>query len=151
GEDAGADASDPVLHAGPVLQLCQDAGGVVDERVGEIQEPQASSRTPKARGASRNAFAPRRSGRVAVRKRAHLSFGCSFGEATSFIAWSAARCSSRPWMESLIMFRFMLSHASSERSSVMRFSTSFGSKVGTAMPGIGTPSGPHSRRNISNG
>src|SRR5262245_51414142 len=33
----------------------------------------------------------------------------------------------------------------------MRFSTSFGSRVGIAMPGRGTPSGPHSRRNISNG
>src|SRR5688572_8079717 len=49
------------------------------------------------------------------------------------------------------MLRFMLSHASTERSSAMRFSTSCGSKVGTAMPGIGTPSGPQSRRNISNG
>src|SRR5262245_13093160 len=49
------------------------------------------------------------------------------------------------------MLRFMLSHASTERSSAMRFSTSCGSKVGTAMPGIGTPSGPHRRRNISKG
>src|SRR5262245_29537465 len=49
------------------------------------------------------------------------------------------------------MLRFMLSQASTERSSAMRFSTSFGSKVGTAMPGTGTPSGPHRRRNISNG
>src|SRR5690242_1293897 len=49
------------------------------------------------------------------------------------------------------MLRFMLSHASTERSSAMRFSTSRGSKVGIAMPGSGTPSGPQSRRNISNG
>src|SRR5574341_1338462 len=49
------------------------------------------------------------------------------------------------------MLRFMLSQASTERSSAMRFSTSCGSKVGTAMPGIGTPSGPQRRRNISNG
>src|SRR6185503_21310285 len=49
------------------------------------------------------------------------------------------------------MLRFMLSQPSTDFSSTMRFSTSFGSKVGTAMPGIGTPSGPHSRRNISNG
>src|SRR5262245_25815009 len=54
-------------------------------------------------------------------------------------------------MENLSMLRFMLSQASTERSSAMRFSTSFGSKVGTARPGIGTPSGPHRRRNISNG
>src|SRR5687768_8509704 len=49
------------------------------------------------------------------------------------------------------MFRFMFNQASTERRSAMRFSTSWGSKVGTAMPGIGTPSGPHRRRNISNG
>src|SRR5438105_12675394 len=67
------------------------------------------------------------------------------------IAWSAARCSSSPWIENLIMLRFMLSHASTERRSAMRFSTSCGSKVGIAMPGSGTPSGPHSRRNISKG
>src|SRR5687768_9638141 len=67
------------------------------------------------------------------------------------MAWSAARWSSRPWMENLSMFRFMLSQASTERSSAMRRSTSCGSKVGTAMPGIGTPSGPHRRRNISKG
>src|SRR5438874_4817020 len=49
------------------------------------------------------------------------------------------------------MLRFMLSHASTERRSVMRFSTSFGSKVGIAMPGSGTPRLPHRRRYISNG
>src|SRR5512134_4064104 len=49
------------------------------------------------------------------------------------------------------MLRFMVSQASIERSSEIRFSTSRGSKVGTAMPGMGTPSGPHRRRNISNG
>src|SRR3954466_13517463 len=49
------------------------------------------------------------------------------------------------------MLRFMLSHASTERRSVMRFSTSCGSKVGIAMPGSGTPRLPHRRRNISNG
>src|SRR4030095_91401 len=54
-------------------------------------------------------------------------------------------------MESLSMLRFMLSHASTDFSSAMRFSTSCGSKVGTAMPGSGIPSGPHRRRNISNG
>src|SRR4051812_41232335 len=54
-------------------------------------------------------------------------------------------------MENFTMFRFMLSHASTERRSAMRFSTSFGSSVGIAMPGSGTPSGPHSRRNISSG
>src|SRR5439155_16257063 len=49
------------------------------------------------------------------------------------------------------MLRFMLSHASTERRSVMRFSTSCGSKVGIAMPGSGTPRLPHRRRNISKG
>src|SRR3954470_9414027 len=49
------------------------------------------------------------------------------------------------------MLRFMLSHASMERRSAMRFSTSFGSKVGIAMPGSGTPRLPHRRRYISNG
>src|SRR5258708_3900575 len=49
------------------------------------------------------------------------------------------------------MLRFMLSQASTERRSAILFSTSCGSKVGIAMPGSGTPSGPHSRRNISNG
>src|SRR5690348_1243557 len=49
------------------------------------------------------------------------------------------------------MLRFMLSQPSTDLSSTMRFSTSAGSSVGMAMPGIGTPSGPHSRRNISNG
>src|SRR5688572_6845442 len=67
------------------------------------------------------------------------------------MAWSAARCSSRPWMENLTMLRFMFSHASTERRSAMRFSSSFGSSVGMAMPGSGTPRGPHRRRNISNG
>src|SRR5688500_1274770 len=67
------------------------------------------------------------------------------------MACSAARCSSRPWIENFTMLRFMLSQASTERSSAMRFSTSCGSKVGMAMPGSGTPSGPHRRRNISNG
>src|SRR5688500_15615948 len=54
-------------------------------------------------------------------------------------------------MESLSMLRFMASHASTDSSSAMRFSTSCGSKVGTAMPGSGMPSGPHRRRNISKG
>src|SRR3990170_103200 len=67
------------------------------------------------------------------------------------MACSAARCISRPLMESLSMLRFMLSHASTDFSSAMRFSTSCGSKVGTAMPGSGMPSGPHRRRNISKG
>src|SRR5436190_8113064 len=49
------------------------------------------------------------------------------------------------------MLRFMLSHASTERRSAMRFSTSFGSKVGIAMPGSGTPRLPHRRRYISKG
>src|SRR5437773_9154194 len=49
------------------------------------------------------------------------------------------------------MLRFMLSQASIERRSAMRLSSSCGSRVGIAMPGSGTPSGPHSRRNISNG
>src|SRR5256885_16593393 len=49
------------------------------------------------------------------------------------------------------MLRFMLSQASTERRSAMRFSTSCGSKVGIAMPGSGTPRLPHRRRNISNG
>src|SRR3954467_15521722 len=49
------------------------------------------------------------------------------------------------------MLRFMLSQPSTERSSAMRFSTSCGSKVGIAIPGSGTLSGPHSRRNISKG
>src|SRR6187431_1184804 len=73
------------------------------------------------------------------------------GSAADFIAWSAARCISRPLIESRSMLRFMLSHCSTDLSSAMRFSTSCGSKVGTVMPGIGTPSGPHRRRNISNG
>src|SRR5688572_25936126 len=67
------------------------------------------------------------------------------------MACRAARCISRPLMESLSMLRFMLSHASTDFSSAMRFSTSCGSKVGTAMPGSGMPSGPHRRRNISRG
>src|SRR3982751_4986567 len=54
-------------------------------------------------------------------------------------------------MENFTMLRFMLSQASTERSSAMRLSTSCGSKVGMAMPGSGTPSGPHRRRNISKG
>src|SRR5262245_33711338 len=54
-------------------------------------------------------------------------------------------------MANFTMLRFMLSQPSTDRSSAMRFSTSFGSSVGIAMPGRGTPSGPHSRRNISNG
>src|ERR1043165_6695733 len=49
------------------------------------------------------------------------------------------------------MLRFMPSQPSTERSSTMRFSTSCGSRVGIAIPGSGTLSGPHSRRNISNG
>src|SRR5215831_18408292 len=49
------------------------------------------------------------------------------------------------------MLRFMVSQPSIERRSAMRFSTSCGSSVGIAMPGSGTPSGPHRRRNISNG
>src|SRR5690348_3675159 len=54
-------------------------------------------------------------------------------------------------MENFTMLRFMLSHASTERRSAMRFSTSFGSNVGIAMPGSGTPRLPHRRRYISNG
>src|ERR1044071_833268 len=54
-------------------------------------------------------------------------------------------------MENFTMLRFMLSHASTERRSAIRFSTSCGSKVGIAMPGSGTPRLPHSRRYISNG
>src|SRR6185503_8594810 len=73
------------------------------------------------------------------------------GSEADFMAWSAARCISRPLIESLSMLRFMLSHASTDFSSAMRFSTSCGSKVGTAMPGSGIPSGPNRRRNISNG
>src|SRR5437868_15350272 len=49
------------------------------------------------------------------------------------------------------MLRFMLSQASTERRSAILFATSCGSKVGIAMPGSGTPSGPHRRRNISKG
>src|SRR5262249_44076522 len=49
------------------------------------------------------------------------------------------------------MLRFMASQPSTERSSAMRFSISAGSRVGIAMPGSGTPSGPHRRRNNSNG
>src|SRR3954467_13132101 len=67
------------------------------------------------------------------------------------IACSAARWSSSPWMENFTMLRFMLSHASTERRSAMRLSTSFGSNVGIAMPGSDTPRLPHSRRYISNG
>src|SRR4051812_40220623 len=54
-------------------------------------------------------------------------------------------------MENFTMLRFMLSHASTERRSAMRFSTSLGSKVGIAMPGSGTPRLPHRRRYISKG
>ena len=49
------------------------------------------------------------------------------------------------------MFRFIASHTSTDFSSLMRLSISFGSSVGIVMPGTGTPSGPHRRRNISNG
>src|SRR5436190_7605874 len=49
------------------------------------------------------------------------------------------------------MLRFILSHASTDFRSLMRFSTSLGSKVGIAMPGSGTPRLPHRRRYISNG
>src|SRR4051794_26462505 len=49
------------------------------------------------------------------------------------------------------MLRFILSHASTERRSAIRFSISFGSSVGIARPGIGTPSGPQRRLNISKG
>src|SRR5919109_421062 len=49
------------------------------------------------------------------------------------------------------MLRFMLSQPSIERRSAMRLSISFGSRVGMAMPGNGTPSGPHRRRKNSNG
>src|SRR5262249_37309627 len=62
-----------------------------------------------------------------------------------------AACTSRPWIENVTMLRFMVTQPAIERRSVMRFSTSWGSSVGIAMPGIGTPSGPHRRRNISNG
>src|SRR3954466_8231433 len=67
------------------------------------------------------------------------------------MACSAAFCSSRPWIENFTMFRFILSHASTERRSEIRFSISFGSSVGIAMPGKGTPSWPQSRRYISKG
>src|SRR3954463_6306811 len=67
------------------------------------------------------------------------------------IACSAARCSSSPWMENFTMLRFMFSHASTERRSAMRLSTSLGSKVGIAMPGSGTPRLPQRRRYISKG
>src|SRR5712671_700103 len=83
----------------------------------------------------------------------HFSLEC-FSSKTYFlgcIAWSAAFCSSRPWMENFTMLRFILSHASIERRSVIRFSTSFGSSVGIAMPGSGTPREPHRLRYISNG
>src|SRR5687768_15829869 len=49
------------------------------------------------------------------------------------------------------MLRFMLSQPSIERRSAMRLSISAGSRVGIAMPGSGTPSGPHRRRKRSNG
>src|SRR6185295_11002680 len=54
-------------------------------------------------------------------------------------------------MANFTMLRFMFSQPSTERSSTRRFSTSAGSRVGIDMPGSGTPSGPHRRRNISNG
>src|SRR3954468_10528146 len=54
-------------------------------------------------------------------------------------------------MENFTMLRFMLSQASTERRSAMRLSSSFGSKVGIAMPGSGTPRLPHRRRYISKG
>src|ERR671914_2178486 len=54
-------------------------------------------------------------------------------------------------MENLTMLRFMLSQPSMERRSAMRFSISFGSSVGIAMPGRGTPSGPQRRRKSSKG
>src|SRR3954463_9397514 len=54
-------------------------------------------------------------------------------------------------MENFTMLRFMASHPSIERRSAMRLSISLGSRVGIAMPGIGTPSGPQSRRKSSNG
>src|SRR5688572_13021402 len=49
------------------------------------------------------------------------------------------------------MLRFMLSQPSIERRSAMRLSISLGSSVGMAIPGSGTPSGPHRRRKSSNG
>src|SRR5258706_15401636 len=49
------------------------------------------------------------------------------------------------------MLRFMLSQAWTERRAAILFSSCCGSKVGIAMPGSGRPSGPHNRRNISNG
>src|SRR5688572_27738828 len=49
------------------------------------------------------------------------------------------------------MLRFMLSQPSIERRSAMRLSISRGSSVGMAMPGSGTPSGPHRRRKSSKG
>src|SRR5207237_10112778 len=67
------------------------------------------------------------------------------------IAGSPQRCSSSAWMDTFTMMRLMLSQASTERSSAMRFSTSCGSEVGIAMPGSGTPRPPHRRRNISKG
>src|SRR5688572_8112747 len=67
------------------------------------------------------------------------------------MATSAAFCTSSPWIENFTMLRFIVSQPSTERSSAMRFSSSAGSSVGIDMPGSGTPSGPHRRRNISNG
>src|SRR5205085_12325223 len=67
------------------------------------------------------------------------------------IACKAARCTSSPWIENFTMLRFILSHASTDLRSLIRFSTSCGSKVGIAMPGSGTPRLPHRRRYISKG
>src|SRR4051794_26331022 len=63
---------------------------------------------------------------------------CGSGYFLGCIACRAACCSSRPWIESFTMFKFMLSHVSTERRSEIRFSISFGSSVGIAIPGNGT-------------
>jgi hypothetical protein len=91
-EDAHPYASDPVFHPGALSQLGEDFCRVVHERVGEVEKPQAAARAAEALGTDRNAFAPRRRGRVGIGK--HQSF---FGGSEAvFMAWSAARWSSRP-------------------------------------------------------
>jgi hypothetical protein len=73
------------------------------------------------------------------------------GAAPAPMARNAECCTSSPWTAKRTMFRLTCSQDSTERSSAMRLSTSFGSSVGTAMPGTGRPSGPHRRRKISKG
>jgi len=46
-----ADAADPVPNPGALLQLLQDAGGGIDQGIGEIDESQAASRAADAPGA----------------------------------------------------------------------------------------------------